>query len=266
MNQSVLKAHFAILLLMSACVLTGCGGTKVLKKSQPIQASQPLAVASDEQARVTLDWVVVRDGPGTWAKNADWDEYLLRVGNSSDQPIQVTGLVVIDSLGMRAESQSRRKDLVKASKRAARRYKESGIKVKAGAGAGTMLVTGAAVTVVGVGAAQAVAYGSFMAGGTSAGTAGAAAGGLLLLGPVVAVGGIMRGLNNSAVNKQIQQRQTAFPLDISTGEEAALDIFFPLVPSPQTVELSYTDTTGEHTLVIETGTALSGLHLVERDE
>jgi hypothetical protein len=53
-------------------VLSGCGGTKVLKEAQPIQTTQPLATASDQQVTAILDWVIVRDGPGTWAKNADW--------------------------------------------------------------------------------------------------------------------------------------------------------------------------------------------------
>ena len=30
-----------------------------------------------------LDWIIVRDGPGTWAKNVDWDEYLIRVHTKS---------------------------------------------------------------------------------------------------------------------------------------------------------------------------------------
>ena len=76
-----------ILLLLLA--LSGCGGTKVLKEAQPIQTTQPLATVSDQQVTAILDWVIVRDGPGTWAKNADWDEYLLRIRNLSDQPIQV---------------------------------------------------------------------------------------------------------------------------------------------------------------------------------
>lgn len=243
-------------------VLSGCGGTKVLKEAQPIQTTQPLATVSDQQVTAILDWVIVRDGPGTWAKNADWDEYLLRIRNLSDQPIQVTRIIVVDSLDTRIESQPKRKQLVKGSKQTARRYKDSGIKVKAGRGAGTMLVAGAAVTVIGVGAASVVA----VSGATVAGSAGAAAGGLLLLGPALAVGGIVRGVRNSAVNKQIEQRQTVLPLELSAGEELPLNVFFPLAPSPGMVELSYTDVTGEHSLTIDTSTSLNGLHIGDPKE
>ncbi|MCH6548547.1 MAG: hypothetical protein IH812_01795 [Proteobacteria bacterium] len=163
---------------------------------------------------------------------------------------------------MVSESQPKRKQLVKGSKQTARRYKDSGIKVKAGRGAGTMLVAGAAVTVIGVGAASVVA----VSGATVAGSAGAAAGGLLLLGPALAVGGIVRGVRNSAVNKQIEQRQTVLPLELSAGEELPLNVFFPLAPSPGMVELSYTDVTGEHSLTIDTSTSLNGLHIGDPKE
>ena len=255
-SQSVGRQLVFTCALACMVMLSGCGGTKVLKESQPIQTTQPLATASDQQVTAILDWVIVRDGPGTWAKNADWDEYLLRVSNRSDQPIQVTRVIVVDSLDTRIESQPKRKQLVKGSKQTTRRYKDSGIKVKAGRGAGTMLLAGAAVTVIGVGAASVAAVGA-----TAAGSAGAAAGGLLLLGPALAIGGIVRGVRNSAVNNQIEQRQTVLPLEVSAGEELQVDVFFPLAPSPGMVEVSYTDVTGEHSLTIDTNTALNGLHI-----
>ena len=261
-SQSVGRQLVFTCALVCMLVLSGCGGTKVLKEAQPIQTTQPLATVSDQQVTAILDWVIVRDGPGTWAKNADWDEYLLRIRNLSDQPIQVTRIIVVDSLDTRIESQPKRKQLVKGSKQTARRYKDSGIKVKAGRGAGTMLVAGAAVTVIGVGAASVVA----VSGATVAGSAGAAAGGLLLLGPALAVGGIVRGVRNSAVNKQIEQRQTVLPLELSAGEELPLNVFFPLAPSPGMVELSYTDVTGEHSLTIDTSTSLNGLHIGDPKE
>lgn len=261
-SQSVGRQLVFTCALVCMFVLSGCGGTKVLKEAQPIQTTQPLATVSDQQVTAILDWVIVRDGPGTWAKNADWDEYLLRIRNLSDQPIQVIRVIVVDSLDTRIESQPKRKQLVKGSKQTARRYKDSGIKVKAGRGAGTMLVAGAAVTVIGVGAASVVA----VSGATVAGSAGAAAGGLLLLGPALAVGGIVRGVRNSAVNKQIEQRQTVLPLELSAGEELPLNVFFPLAPSPGMVEISYTDVTGEHSLTIDTSTSLNGLHIGDPKE
>jgi len=261
MTNLKLKSGFSIAILLSACLISGCGGTKMLKETQPIQTTQPLAASSDQRVEAILDWVIVRDGPGTWAKNADWDEYLLRVNNRSDQPITIVQLTVVDSLDTRIEQQLSRKKLVKNSKQTARRYKDSGVKVKAGRGVGTMLVAGAVVTAVGIGTATAVAATSLMSGAAAAGSAGAAAGGLLLLGPALAVGGIVRGVNNSKVNNEIEVRQTLLPLEIPAGERHGLNIFFPLAPSPGVVELVYVDAAGEHSLIIDTSEALTGLHI-----
>ncbi len=248
------RKSLLLISITSMFILAGCGGSKVLKEPEPLEVTQSLATASDQHVSATLDWIIYRDGPGTWAKNAYWDEYLLRVSNQSDQPIQVTELIVVDSLNTRIESQPGRKQLVKGSKKTVRRYKKSGIKVSAGSGRGTLGV--AAVTAAGAG------VGAVMGAGTLAGAAGGAAiVGAVVLAPVLAVGSIVRGVNQSAVNTQIGQRQTLLPLDVPAGDEQMLDVFFPLTPSPRTVELAYSDATGEHVIVIDISAALNGLHI-----
>jgi hypothetical protein len=240
--------------LVVACALAGCGGSRVLKEPKPIVITQSLATASDQHVSATLDWVVVRDGDGTWAKNSYWDEYLLRISNKSGQPIRLTGLIVVDSLNWRIEAQTSRKQLVRGSKNTSRRYKESGIKISAGPGRGTM------------GVAAATAAGSMIGAGLGAGTIAGATGGAVVVGglvlaPLLAVGGIVRGVNNSAVDTQIEQRQTMLPLEVTPGGDVLLDVFFPLAPSPGTVELAYADPFGEHVVLIDTGVALHGLHV-----
>lgn len=248
MKKLVLQSGALCLLI----ALSACGGSKVLKEPESFNATEPLAVASDQTLSVALDWVIVRDGPGTWARKADWDEYLLRVRNDSDQPVRITRMTVIDSLDEPAESQSGRKQLVKSSKKTVSRYKKSGMKVQAGSGIGA------------VGVATAAASGTVMALGTATygiAAAPAALGASLVLAPVLAVGGVVRGVNQSKVNKQIELRQTALPLDLAPREEQTLDIFFPIAPSPIKVELTYTSASGEQRLEIDTRTALDGLHI-----
>jgi len=248
-------------------VLTGCGGTKVLKEPRPLQFENSLATAADANIEASLDWVIVRDGPGTWARNADWDEYLIRVSNHSDQTLSIVEITVVDSLQTRIESRSGRKQLVKGSKTTARRYRDSGLKVKAGRGAATMIVAGTAATAVGVVSASAAAYGAVLSGSSTIGAAGTAMSGLVLLGPAIAVGGIARGINNSAVNNRIEQRQTMLPLDVPPGHEASLDLFFPFAPSPVMIELVYADDAGRrHTVAIDTRAVLDGLHFDENVE
>ena len=239
-------------------LLTGCGGSKVLKEPEPLVLTQALAAASDERLSATLDWVIVRDGPGTWARNVDWDQYLVRVRNLGSESLEITNISVVDSLAVLIEPGYSRKGLIKGTKSAKRRYKGEGLKVKAGAGAGTLLLGAAAtgVTVASFGAAAAL---------SSSAMAGAAVGGLVLA-PVLAVGGVLRGVNNSKVNNQIELRQTLLPLELSGEEEKAFDVFFPLTPSPRRIEIRYVDGRGEQLLVVDTQAALDGLHLAEGDE
>jgi len=241
--------------------MTGCGGTKVLKDPESFVVNQPLATATDEVLSASLNWVVVRDGPGTWAKNADWDEYLISVQNMSVESLQLTDIVVVDSLGTRVVVGNSRKMLVKGAKSAKRRYKDEGLKVKAGAGAGTMMVAGAAAW---AGAGALALSGGVL--GTAGAGAAVAATGLVLAAPVLAVGGIMRGVNNSKVNNQIESRQSLLPLELRGKEKRPLDVFFPLTPSPRSIEITYADSQGEHTLVINSIAALDGLHLIQDTE
>lgn len=124
------------LLGVASLALSACGGgTKLVKHAEPLpQREQPLAIANDAALAAQLDWVLVRNGPGAWAKNADWDEYLINVHNSSTAPLQIRAVSVTDSNGHDATTLDDRKQLVKASKQTAKRYRQSGVKVMAGRG------------------------------------------------------------------------------------------------------------------------------------
>jgi hypothetical protein len=234
-------------------LLGGCGGTKLLKEPQPLSVQQALAAGSDAQVTASLDWVIVRDGPGTWAKNADWDEYLVMIRNDSAGPVTVTAITVTDSSGHRHSSIGNRKKLVKASKQTAKRYKGQGIEVKAGLGGGALVVAGGLSAGVGAGAGVAAVYGSGAALGATAGA--------LVLAPVLVVGGVVRGVNNSKVNDTIETRQTSLPLQVAPGTATPLDAFFPIAPSPTEVRIEYADASGQHSIVLDTSDALAGLHL-----
>jgi len=206
MKNLLVLSGFLLLLLG----LFGCGGTKVLKEPEPLVVTQSLATASDQHLSATLDWVIFRDGPGTWAKNVDWDEYMIGVQNLGGDSLQLTNITVVDSLGTPIEPRQNRKQLVKGTKETKRRYKGEGLKVKAGVSGGVLIGAGvvAAAGTSGVGAAA-------VAGGGAA--AGAAA--VVVLVPVLAVGGIVRGVNNRKVNNQIESRQTLLPVSLQEEEE-----------------------------------------------
>ncbi len=248
--------RIAVFGVLAAVALSGCGGSKVLRKPEPLAVTQSLATASDQRLAATLDWIIVRDGPGAWAKNVDWDEYLIRVQNLSDEPIRVTNITVSDSLGTRIDIGGNRRQLVEGTRQTKRRYKDERLKVKAGVSAGLLMAAG------GVSAAVAAAVGtSAVAGYSSVAAANSALVTGIIVAPALVIGGFIRGVNNSKVSKRIKSRQTRLPAVLQAAQEKSLDIFFPLAPSPRHIELTYVDSQGPHILVIDTHTALDGLHL-----
>ena len=236
-------------------LLAGCGGAKLVRNPQAPPSAQALAVAADERLAASLDFVIVRNGPGAWAKNGDWDEYLLRVRAVGPAPVQVLRVEVVDSLGRALSPASGRKALVKASREQVRRSRDSGLKVRAGLGGAAIAATGIGA---GLGAGGIVASGGGMLGGV----AGAAT--FFAIAPAFGVAGIVRAVNNSKVDKEIRRRQSALPQTITADREHPLDLFFPLAPSPSAVRITYSDGSGEHRLEIDARAALSGLHLRER--
>ena len=249
-------------LLVCPVFLTACiGGSKILQEPKPLQTTPAIGKANDPRITAALDWIVVRNGPGSWSKNANWDEYIISVANQSQQDMQITAIQVVDSLETTLDPINDRKKLVKASKKTAKRYKNSNIKVKAGAGTGTLLAAGATMTLLGAASASAAGAGALASGAAVGGGASAAIGGLVLLGPVLVVSGFIRAGHNEAISEKIEELHTPLPYDISSEEARRMHVFFPLAPSPRRVVLFYEFEGHEHTLVIDTREALDGLHL-----
>ena len=248
---------------MLALTLAACGGTKLVRKPMPVPEDLPaIAIAHDAQLAAELRFVIVRNGPAAWAKNADWDEYLLALGNVGKVPLRIDSVTVTDSRGSINGTHSDRGELVAASKQATRRYRDAGLKVEAGRGGAGLAVAGIGAGVLAYGAATAAATSAALgAGGAAGGGAAAAAGGFVLAAPVLLGVGIMRMVNNGKVDSRIEDRATNLPLTIAPGAEAALDLFYPLSPSPQLVVVQYHDGQAAQRLELDISKRLAGLHL-----
>ena len=223
-------------------------GSPVLSLASARRRAPLTVVHSGLLVEVALAWVIVRDGPGTWARNADWDEYIIVVRNLRAVPLEVTSVTLHDALGDRVSPESDRRALVRASRQAVRRYRDADLKVKAGVGGAVLVATGA-VLWYGVAAPIAVVA----AGGTALGVAT----GAVIAAPILVVGGLMRAANHRKVNDEIVRRHTTFPVTLAPGEERMLSVFFPLTPSPSRIDIEL----GEDIITIDTAGILIGLHL-----
>ena len=246
--------EFAAAVAMSA--LSACAYNKKLDQPVPLEPKSAIASAADVRLSARIDAVIVRDGPGSWSKNADWDEYLLHVHATSGWSLDITRVVVVDSLGKRHKPRAYMKELADESKEIASRYEDEDLDVTANAGA-ALFWTGYFV-----GGASAAAGLATL--GTAGAASGAAAGGLLVA-PVLMTAGVVVAAQEYQVQREIDRRNTLLPLTLAAQQDLPATLYFPIAPSPQRVEVTYTDPAGEHVLAIETVTALAGLHLLPRD-
>lgn len=250
-----------VAVVTASLLLAGCAGTHKLDKPLSLRDTGAIAAAADERIAVTIDTVIVRDGPGTWASNANWDEYLLRVGTTSSEPVEITGVAMVDSLGMGVAPRTSRTELLAASEEKARHYQNSGIKVQAGIGASTLFVSSAIVLGASAAGGMAVLAASTSVATTTA-TATAAAAGALIVAPALIVAGTFIAVEDHQVDREIRSRSTPLPLSLAAYQQGTrLDAFFPLAPAPDRMLVNYRDAAGQHTLTIDTKSALSGLHL-----
>ena len=261
-GQSAIIACRSILICAFAALFAGCGGTKILKEPIPVESPATLARVSNEQVEVALEWVIVRDGPGTWARNADWDQYQFRVVNNSDSELLLTSITVVDSLGMEVFSQRDRADLVRSSRKTVKRYRDvADLRVKAGVNAGVMVAGGAALYYAAAAVVTPSLMTGFIAGSSTAAATTTAAAGAITLVPVLIVGGVIRASNNGNVSEQIELRSGALPIGVKAGSEKEIDLFYPLAPSPRGVRIRYTIDSVLGELTIDTSDILYGLHL-----
>ena len=242
----------------SAVALGGCASTQKLSKPVPVEAPRTIAEATDWRVTASIESVIVRDGPGAWAKNAFWDEYRIHVSVAAGWPVEVTRVVVVDSLGERHKPLALLAELEEESKETAKRYEEADLQVTAGLGAAGAYWTGVAIG----GASAAVGLATL---GTTGVAAGAATAGAVVVAPVLMVAGLVGAVQEMGVQNEITRRSTVFPVAMEGETERTLDVFFALAPAPGQVEVKYRDTAGEHVVVIDTRSALAGLHLPPTD-
>jgi hypothetical protein len=119
----VIKALAASIL---ATLVTGCGGSHVLREAEPLKTDTVLLEASDASISARLDALVIRNGAGSWAGDAYWDEYRFRVRSKSPREVTLLRITVHDFLGNALVATSDRAGLIDATSEVAMRYERRG--------------------------------------------------------------------------------------------------------------------------------------------
>ena len=242
----------------------GCAaGNKILKEPESFEPKQPIGLWSDSVIAVALDWIVVRDGPGTWATNANWDQYIFRIENLSGSTVSITNVHLVDLMGRKVTPIADRGRLVAESQVAMNGYEKFQLNIEEGAGSSVM-----EAAVVGGG----VIAGGIMLSGTVAAAAGAlpwagAGASYTIIGPLVAAAApvalTVRSRNRGEVDRKIKELHSYLPQSMESRDLQRFDLFFPISPSPQKVIVEYLDSAGSNRAIeLDTSVVLKGLHLL----
>ncbi len=228
-------------------MLSGC----INREYQASVKETPPAVilnidAGQPPLSLSLRTVIVYDGPGSWKREALWDEYVITVRNSGTTAITISAAELADFAGARRAPGDDPWELEKLSQTLEQRYLRDGVEF-ARSEIPDALVFGSAA----VGSAAGTLFSAVSAAATSASVIGL---------PVyyVVVYGVNR-TNKATVAAEFKRRRLVLPLTLYGGESQTGSLFLPMAPNPQSLEFWWTDGVASNAVVLPL-LRLHGLH------
>jgi len=172
-----------------------------------------------------LHSVITYNGPGSWKRNALWDEYVVTLRNSGRVPLEITAATLADPTGAAIESGTMPWKLEDRSKTLEQKYKDAGLAFARYTAPG-LVIAGAGVLAI-------------SSAGVLTSAADTAAGATVLALPVYYVSVVtINHLNKVDMEKEFARRRLVLPLTLAPGEDRTGSIFFPLVPNPQSLVIA----------------------------
>jgi hypothetical protein len=232
---------------MSICLLTACISPKY-KQADKNQAPVPLNVMFPSSALEASLYTEISDGePGSWKREAFWDEYVVTVQNHGDQALNVTSVTLTDHEGVPRPAGSDPWALEKESKALERRYRDAGLAF-ARIAAPRVIATTAEPGIV-------ASAGIGSTGAAAAATATAVA--------IPVYGLTVFGINmhnKKVIKKEFDRRRLPLPLTLGPGDSRTGSLFFPMIPNPQALTLRWTGIAGDDETALDLH-FLEGLHV-----
>jgi hypothetical protein len=238
---------------VTLCCQNGCVATKykLAKKNTPPVQLLNVAFPPSAPLQPTLTSLIIYGGPGSWKREALWDEYVVTLENRGERPVTVDSATLADPAETIYAAGNDPWALEKQSKKLEKQYRSRGEAFMRAAGPGVLIVGAGAATL------------SAAAGSTvfvSAGMAGAAVATVVVL-PVyyVTVLGINHH-NKKAVMAEFKRRRLSLPLTLAPGETRTGSLFYPMVRNPSSLDLFWSSesTSGQTVLPLD---FLKGLHV-----
>jgi hypothetical protein len=238
----------ALLIVAGVMTLSGCISPryKMARKNTPPAEALRLVFAQPP-VELQVNAVIVYKGPGSWKREALWDEYVITFVNQAEEPLTIAAPMLIDYASVSLEPGVDPWALEKQSKTLEQRYRSAGLAFARNTLPG--------VAILGAGSASVAASGIFSAGAATAATATVIA---LPIYYIVVLS--VNHVNKSAVKAEFNRRRLVWPLTLGPGETRSGSLFYPMVPNPQSLNAQWTSGTASGS-VIASLQSLRGLHV-----
>jgi hypothetical protein len=233
----------------------GCVSSKyklVPKSTGPTPPPALQLTTADPAVSATLHTVIVFHGPGSWKRDAYWDEYVVTLTVGGNEPLTIDDAALVDRDGHITTTGRDPWALDAASRRV----------LKVARRTGRNLVLGAGVGAAWYGSMALLASGFTIWGGvTNSAAVAAGATGFVAIPLVVAGSGVRTLVARHAVTKEFNLRRIALPATVPAGGSCTGSFFFPVTPAPAKLLVRYVDGAGlSHKLTVDLA-PLARLHL-----
>lgn len=217
--------------------------------------SPPVALdltATTPAASVRLHQVIVFHGPGSWKRDAYWDEYVMTLTASARQSLTVDAVTLVDADGQVTPAGDQPWSIDRVSRERLKVARHLGRDILLGAGTGAAWL-----------GSMALFASNFTLCGAATNSTAAAVGatGVVVI-PAIALGSGVRTLvARGKISREFNRRRLAVPMTLAPGASRTGSFFFPVTPAPARLVLRGHDDEGTSSEVTLELTGLTQLHL-----
>jgi hypothetical protein len=260
-GRAKLLGRFSFLIIILC--LTSCVSAKYKTAAEDTPPPVPLNLSAEVRSvNAQIDTVIIYGGPGSWKREAYWDEYILSITNHGEHPVELKSATLTDFQGNPVMSGEDPWQIQEQSKEWIEHYDSgtTGVVLKVGA---ATIMTGLAVGgIVALGVASGGSSAFIGAAGAGAIAGAAAVVGILVVGtPIVILG--TWGINVEArkqIEAEFQCRRLVLPAPVQPGQTVQGSLFFRITPGPQRLMLQFTGVDPELDVSVELA-PLADLHI-----